>query len=200
MDPIIGVNIVNSFPSKSPKFKNFGLPAVDATEIRPSDTYVHRSATQERNSDLPCIEKVGEKSVPGEIVADLDPSIRVNLSNSVLSESQKFKSLGLPANNAMDIRNLDFAPSTRAKSLSGTRKDNFISSRLGYTHDFETMSETTAYRYHIKNSELETREVFERDTETIPQTLQTYLVTQLHDNPLTQSTDSSKNEERHKPG
>ena len=36
--------------------------------------------------------------------------------------------------------------------------------RLGYTHDFETMSETTAYRNHIKNLEIETREVFERET------------------------------------
>ena len=139
---------------------------------------------------MPCIEKVGVKSVLGEIVADLDPSIQVNLTNSVLSEIQNFKSLRLHAVNATDIRNLDFAPSTRAKSLSGMWKDNFIPSRLGYTHDFETMSETTAYRYHIKNSELETREVFERETETIPQTLQTYLMTTLNDNPLTRSTDS----------
>ena len=45
---------------------------------------------------------------------------------------------------------------------------------LGKTHDFETMSETTAYRNHIKNSEIETREVFEQETsspENIQQTL-----------------------------
>ena len=36
--------------------------------------------------------------------------------------------------------------------------------RLEYTHDFETMSKTTAYRNHIKNSELETIEVFEQET------------------------------------
>ena len=129
--------------------------------------------------------KSGSKSVLGEIVADLDPSIQVNLANSVLSESPKFKSLGLPAVYATDIRNLGFAPSTRANRLSKTRKDNFSSSRLGYTHYFETMSETTAYRNHIKNYELETREVFERETENIPQTLQTYLVTTLNNNPLT---------------
>ena len=34
---------------------------------------------------------------------------------------------------------------------------------MGYTHDFETMSETTAYRNHINNLEIETIEVFERE-------------------------------------
>ena len=49
-----------------------------------------------------------------------------------------------------------------------------------YTHDFETMSETTAYRNHIKNSEIETREVFEQVTlshENIQRTLPTDIVT-----------------------
>ena len=64
-------------------------------------------------------------------------------------------------------------------------------------HDFETMSETTSYINHIKNSELETKEFFERETENIPQTQQTDLVTTLNNNPLTLSTDSSKHEERH---
>ena len=35
-------------------------------------------------------------------------------------------------------------------------------------HDFERVSEMTAYSNHIKNSELETRECFERETENIP--------------------------------
>ena len=52
--------------------------------------------------------------------------------------------------------------------------------RMGYTHDFENMSETTDYRNHIKNSELETREVFERETwspENIQRTLPMDIVT-----------------------
>ena len=95
------------------------------------DTSVDGYATQERNSDFSCIEKVGVKSVLGEIVADLDPSIQVNLANSILSKRPKFKSLGLPAVDATDIRNLDFAPSTRAKSLSRTRRDKDRYARLG---------------------------------------------------------------------
>ena len=122
----------------------------------------------------------------------------MNLANSVLSESPKFKNIGLPTFDAMGKQNIDFSPSTRAKSLNRTLKDNFRADWLGNTHDFERVSEMAAYSNHIMNSELETREVFERETENIPLTRQTYLVTPLHDNPLTRSTDSSKNEERHK--
>ena len=90
------------------------------------------------------------KSLPDRIVADLDPSIRVNLVNSVPSESPKCKNLGLPTFDATDIRNIGFPSSTRAKSLNGTRRDNFRGARLGYRHDFERMSETIAYSNHIK--------------------------------------------------
>ena len=76
--------------------------------------------------------------------------------------------------------------------LNGVRKDNFKADWLASRHDFERVSKTTAYSNHIKNYELETGEFFERETENIPLTRQTDLVTPLHDNPLTQSTDSSK--------
>ena len=68
---------------------------------------------------------------------------------------------------------------------------------LGYTHDFETMSETTAYSNHIKNLEIETREVFEQETsspENFQRTLPMNIVTWLDNNQLTRSTDSSKHE------
>ena len=60
------------------------------------------------------------------------------------------------------------------------------------------MSKTTAYRNHIKNSEIETRKVFEREPsipENIQQTLPMNIVTQLDNNQLTRSTDSTKHEE-----
>ena len=69
--------------------------------------------------------------------------------------------------------------------------------KLGYTHDFENMSETTAYCNHIKNSEIETREVFERETsspENIQRTLPINIETRLDNNQLIRSTDSSKRE------
>ena len=73
--------------------------------------------------------------------------------------------------------------------------------RLGYTHDFETMSQTTAYHNHIKNLEIENREVFKQETlipENIQETLPMNIVTWLDNNQLIWSTDSSKNEETHK--
>ena len=160
--------------------------------IEPLDTSVHGSATQEMNLDFSCIEKGRVKSLPEKIVADLDPSIQVNLENSVISERPKFKNPGLSTFDATGKHNTDFAPSTRLKSLNGTQRYNFRDSRLGYTHGFETMSKPTAYSNHIKNSELETREGFEQETENIPLTRQTVLVTPLHDNPITRSTDRSK--------
>ena len=52
--------------------------------------------------------------------------------------------------------------------------------RMGYTHNFETTSETKAYRNYIYNSGIEIREVFEQETlspENIQQTLPTDIVT-----------------------
>ena len=60
------------------------------------------------------------------------------------------------------------------------------------------MSKTTDYRNHIKNSEIETREVFERESpspQNIQRTLPMNIVTWLDNNQLTQSADSSKHEE-----
>ena len=64
------------------------------------------------------------------------------------------------------------------------------------------MNETTAYRNHIKNSEIETREVFEQETsspENIQWTLPMNIVTRLDNNQLTKSTDISKQEETNEP-
>ena len=124
------------------------------------DTRFQRSETHERNLESSCIEEVGMKILFPEIRKDFNSSVRVNLANSFLSKSPKFISLGHPTVETSDIWNIDFATSTRAKSLNGLRRYTERDDRLGYTHNFETMSETTAYRNHIKNSELETREVF----------------------------------------
>ena len=88
------------------------------------------------------------------------------------------------------------------KNCNGLRRSADKDACLGHTHDFETMSETTAYRNHIKHSKIEAREVFEQETsspENIQQTLPTDIVTQLDDNQLTRSTDSSKHEETNEP-
>ena len=108
------------------------------------------------------------KSIFSELEKGPDPSVRVNLTNSVLSEIPRFITLGHPTVETVDIRNLDFVTATRAKNLNGLWRGTERGDRLGKTHDFENMSETTVYRNHIKNSEIETREVFERETSSPP--------------------------------
>ena len=105
--------------------------------MEPLDTSVDGYATQERNSDFSCIEKMGVKSLPDKIVADLDPSTRANLANLVLRESPRFKNTGLPTFDTTGIHNTNFTPSTRLKYLNGTRRDDFRDSRLRYMHDFK---------------------------------------------------------------
>ena len=88
----------------------------------------------------------------------------MNLANFVFRKNPKFISLEHPTIKTVDIRNINFSTSTTEKSLNGLQRDMERDGRLGYTHDFDTMGKTTAYRNHIRNSELETREVFEQET------------------------------------
>ena len=71
------------------------------------DTIVQQSTTQESNLESSRIEEESLKSIFPELGTKLDPSVRVNLANSVVRESPKFKSLGHPTLEKADIRNLD---------------------------------------------------------------------------------------------
>ena len=75
----------------------------------------------------------------------------VNLANPVLRKIPKFITLGHPTVAIADIRNLDFITTTIAMNCNGLRRGTERDDRLGYTHDFDTISKTTAYRNHIKN-------------------------------------------------
>ena len=131
------------------------------------DTLVHGSTTKESNLESSRIKEVGVKSIFPELGKDPDSSVQVNLTKSVLGNSPKFISLGHPAFETADIRNIGFASSTRAKNLNGFCRGTERDDSLGYTHDFETMSKTKTYCNHIKNSEIENREVFERETSSL---------------------------------
>ena len=61
--------------------------------IEPFDTHVHGFATQERNLNLLCIEEVGVKIILSESVKEFDPRVQVNLTNSVLNESPKSRTV-----------------------------------------------------------------------------------------------------------
>ena len=127
-----------------------------------------------------------------------DSSVQVNLTNSVLSNIPNFKRLGHTPIETTDKRNLECISATRPKNCNGMWRSADRDDCLGYIHTFDTMGKTTAYRNHIKNSEIETREVFEQETsspENIQRTLPMNIETQLDNNQLTRSTDSSKDEE-----
>ena len=160
----------------------------DTNNVDKFDTSVQRSTTKERNLKSSRIEEGSLKIIFPELILEIDPSVRVNLANSVLSESPKFKRLGHPPIETADIRNLDYISTNRPKNWNRLRRSTDRDDRLGYTHDFETMSKMTAYRNHIKNSKIETREVFERETsspENIQRTLPMNIVTQLDNNKCT---------------
>ena len=136
----------------------------DAENVKKLNTHVQSSTTQERNLESSRIEEVGMKSIFLELGQKFDSSIRVNLANSVLSESPNFKRLGNTPIETADIKNLKCISATRPKNCNRLRRSADRDDRLGYTHDFETMSKTTAYRNHINNLEIETREGFEQET------------------------------------
>ena len=127
-------------------------------------TIVHSSTTQERNMELLRIKEVGVKIIFSELRKKPNPSVRVNLADSVLSEIPRFITPGQPTVETADIQNVNFVTSTRAKNLNGLQKGTGMDDNLGKTHDFETIRKTTDYRNHIKNLEIETREVFDRET------------------------------------
>ena len=118
--------------------------------IEKFNTIVHSSTTKERNLKLLRIEEVGVKSIFPELGKETEPSVQVNLANCVLHESPKFKTIRHPTVETADIRNLDYIITTRAKNRNRLRRSTERDDRLGYTHDFETMSETTAYRIILR--------------------------------------------------
>ena len=79
----------------------------DADNVKKSDTSVQRSTTQERNLGSSRIEEESLKSIFPELGTKLDPRVRVNLANSVLSKIPKFKNLGHPPIETVGIRNID---------------------------------------------------------------------------------------------
>ena len=89
----------------------------------------------------------------------------MNLANSLSIDSPKlihFGHLLIETNNVGNL--LDGIVVTRIENYNSVWKRTDRSDRMADTNDVETISETTAYRNHIKDSEIETRNVFERET------------------------------------
>ena len=89
----------------------------------------------------------------------------MNLANALVIESRKLVNFGYPPIETNNVGNLlDGIVVTRIENYNSVWKRTDRSDRMADTNDVETISETTAYRNHIKDSEIETRNVFERET------------------------------------
>ena len=87
----------------------------------------------------------------------------MNLMNSLGIESPKLVHFGHPSIETNNVGNLlDGIAATSIENSNGIWRRMGRDNKMAHTHDVETMIETTAYRNHIKNSEIETRKVFER--------------------------------------
>ena len=66
----------------------------DTNNVKKFDTSVQSSTTQERKIKLSQIQEESLKSIFPELGTELDSSVRVNLANSVVCKSPKFKASG----------------------------------------------------------------------------------------------------------
>ena len=104
---------------------------IDTYNVEKFDTSVQSSTTQERNLELSQIEEESLKSIFPELGTELDPSVQVNLANSVVRDIPKFKSLGNPPMETADIRNLNYISATRPKNCNGMWRSTDRYDRLG---------------------------------------------------------------------
>ena len=87
----------------------------------------------------------------------------MNLTNSLRIESPKLVHFGNPPIETDTVGNLlNGIVDTRIENYDRIWRRTDRDIRMAHTHDIETISEKIAYHKHIRDSEFETREVFER--------------------------------------
>ena len=127
----------------------------------------------------------------------------MNLTNYLSIEIPKLVHFWHPPIETNNVGNLlDGIVATRTESSNGIWRRTDRDDRMVHTHDIETIRKKIAYRNHIRNLEIETGKVFERETsnENIENIVTRLDKTRIDNNQMTQSTDSSKNIETYKMG
>ena len=85
--------------------------------------------------------------------------------NSLSIDTPKLVHFGHPSIETDNVGNLlDGIVATRIDNLDGICRRTARDDRMAHTHDIETISKNIAYHKHIRDSEFETRKVFERET------------------------------------
>ena len=136
----------------------------DVGELDKLNTAVQQSSTNERNTAPSQIEEGSPKIIFHEIVEESNSRERMNLANSLGVQNPKLLSFRHPTMQTDSVgHRSDGSVATRVVDEDGIWRPMDRDIRTAPIHgDFETMSEELAYRKFIKDSESETREVFER--------------------------------------
>ena len=141
------------------------------------------------------IEEESLESVFSKIVEESNLWKRMNLANSLSIDITKlvyFGHLPIETNNVGSLLNGNVA--NRIENSNGIWRRTDKDDRMAHTHDIETINKNIAHWKHIRDSEIETRNVFERDTsnKNIENIVTGLDNTRLDNNQMTQSADSSK--------
>ena len=129
------------------------------------DTSVQKSSTDKRNTAPSRIEEGSPKIIFTEIVKESNSSERMNLANSLGVQTPKLVSFRHPPMQTDNVgHRSDGSAATRVVDQDRIWSPTDRDIRTAPTHgDVETMSEKLAYLKFIKDSEFETREVFEQE-------------------------------------
>ena len=173
----------------------FGVRS-DVGKLDKLDTAVQRYSTDESNTASSKIEEGSLEIICPKIVEESNLSEWMNLVNSVLVQTPKLVSFRHPPMQTDNVGNrIDSIAATRVMDQDGIWRPTDRDVRTAPTHgNIETISEKLAFHKYIKDSEFETRSVFERETSNRNiKNIGTRLeMTRLDKNQMTRSVDSSK--------
>ena len=159
------------------------------------DTIVQQSTTNERNTKSPRIEEESLENIFSKIFKESNSSERMNLANYLIIETPKIVHFGHPPIETDIVGNLlDGIVANRIENSDGICRRTDRDDKMAHTHDIETISKKIAYIKYIRDSEFETREVFERETsnKNIENIVTQVDKTRLDNNQMTRSKNGSK--------
>ena len=138
---------------------------IDGDKAEKLDTIVQQSPTNKRNTASPRIEEDSLESIFSKIVKESNSSERMNPANYLSIETPKLVHFRHPPIEKENVGNLlDGCVATRIENSDRIWKRKEKDDRMAHTHDIENISKKIAYHKHIRDSEFETRKVFERET------------------------------------
>ena len=174
----------------------------DVGEADKMDTAVQRSSSDKCNAAPSRIVEVSPKSIFPEIIENSDSSERMNLANSLGIQTPKLVLLRQPPIQTDNVGDRRYrGVTTRVADQYGIWMPTDSDIRTAPTHgDVESISEKLVYRKFIKDSEFETRELFERENIENIGNIETRLETnRLDEKQMTRSENSSKRSKKHEP-